>query len=204
MPRCTIPGSRNKVRPSLLVEDGIVWAVVRADTHGGVSDDLAEEARLDVTLNDDNAVVVLQSGSDECSCLVQGEAARVAATSRRCLDEGERTSCLADRERDERVRGHCRVTAGVEARDSEQVLTARGHDDKSLIWLCIVSVVEFLSAARGMLLTDTTISADLVPAGTLPPGPWVLKSNSRVNSGASFDLYETLYPEMVFDSSLTV
>lgn len=68
----------------------------------GVGNKLAELAGLGVSLNNNNAVVLLQADSNAGTSLVHGELARVATTASDILEDGK-LAIVADGVVDERV-----------------------------------------------------------------------------------------------------
>ena len=119
----------------LLVEEGIVWSVTVTLANGGVGNDIAQLARLDITLDDNHAVVVLGGRGNQRTGLVERETTGVAAASRGRLHEGEVARLLVDGEGHDGVRRQGRLVGGVEVGDGQQVLATRGDEDEFLVGL---------------------------------------------------------------------
>lgn len=93
---------------------------------------VTELTSLHISLDDDNAVVVLQRGSDKSTVSVETESTRVHAASGGRLDVGE-FAVLADLVGNQRVGRD--LALAVEGGDGEGCFVAGGGDDEFAVGL---------------------------------------------------------------------
>lgn len=146
---------------------------------GDGRDKVAQLARLRVTLNEDDAAVLLLADSNQGASLVDRELAREAAASRHLLQRRQVARGAVDGEVDEGVRDDGGAVGGVKVGDLEGVLAA-GRDDEELLvglvrwwWrlVCLAHGCFYPDAEEEGRLTETQISAAAASAGTSMPLP---------------------------------
>jgi hypothetical protein len=99
-----------------------------------MSHKITQLASLDISLNNHNTVVILESRSDKGAVSIEAETTRVQATGGSGLDVSELTA-LADLVGDKRVGGDC--AGAVEGGDCEGGFVAGRGDDEFSVGLSV-------------------------------------------------------------------
>lgn len=132
---CPLPAFSHRASLEGLIEDDIAHLALDI----GTGDKVTQQARLGVTVDDDDAAVPLQRDGDQGSVGVEGEVAGEAATRGDVLERRQAAGGRVDGEVDDGVGDDGGAVGRVEVGDLVDVLVAGRGDEETLVGLCFLS-----------------------------------------------------------------
>lgn len=154
----------------LLKEQRIIRPIPSPNTNSRIPDNVAQHPRLDIALDDHDAVIVLQRRRDQRARLIQAEAAWVHASGGGRLHEGQEARGGVDGVADQRVRGDGGRVGPVEVGDGEEAFAAGGDDEEVLVGLYFLLVYV---GTRIVIIEDIRKQPSRQPSSPWGQSPWV-------------------------------